>query len=116
MRGPDVFQVNFLPFLVCSDGILREIDVYPARDGVGPFSTAFLASNPAPIMTDGFDVFVQLVIAAITTAPSSIFSWWLLTLTSADFWPSERLLRKLERTSWSSIRSCGRRGPAKEGT
>src|SRR3954471_15205399 len=34
-----------------------------------PRSTAFLASSPAPSMTDGFDVFVQLVIAAITTAP-----------------------------------------------
>src|SRR5262245_43173116 len=39
---------------------------------VKPRSTAFLASRPAPIMTLGLDVFVQLVIAAITTAPSSI--------------------------------------------
>ena len=36
-----------------------------------PRSTAFLASRPAPIITDGFDVFVQLVIAAITTRPWS---------------------------------------------
>src|SRR5579863_9442925 len=36
---------------------------------LSPFSTAFLASSPAPTITDGFDVFVQLVIAAITTAP-----------------------------------------------
>jgi hypothetical protein len=34
-----------------------------------PRSTAFLASSPAAIITDGFEVFVQLVIAAITTAP-----------------------------------------------
>src|SRR5262245_21793674 len=34
-----------------------------------PFSTAFFASRPAAIMTLGFDVFVQLVIAAITTEP-----------------------------------------------
>jgi hypothetical protein len=34
-----------------------------------PFSTAFFASSPAPIITLGFDVFVQLVIAAMTTAP-----------------------------------------------
>ena len=34
-----------------------------------PRSTAFFASRPAPIITDGFDVFVQLVIAAITTRP-----------------------------------------------
>src|SRR6185312_3603672 len=36
---------------------------------LSPFSTAFLASRPAPTMTDGFEVFVQLVMAAITTAP-----------------------------------------------
>ena len=36
---------------------------------VSPRSTAFFASSPAPIITLGFDVFVQLVIAAITTAP-----------------------------------------------
>src|SRR4029078_8558750 len=50
--------------------------VEPARGGVftqgrrvGPASTAFFASRPAPSITDGFEVFVQLVIAAITTAP-----------------------------------------------
>ena len=32
--------------------------------------TAFFASSPAPTITDGFEVLVQLVIAAITTAPS----------------------------------------------
>ena len=32
-----------------------------------PRSTAFFASRPAPTITGGFDVFVQLVIAAITT-------------------------------------------------
>jgi hypothetical protein len=36
-----------------------------------PRSTAFLASSPAPSITDGFDVLVQLVIAAITTCPWS---------------------------------------------
>jgi hypothetical protein len=36
-----------------------------------PAATAFLASSPAPSITDGFEVFVQLVIAAITTAPWS---------------------------------------------
>src|SRR4051812_4623225 len=34
-----------------------------------PFSTAFFASRPAATSTDGFDVLVQLVIAAITTDP-----------------------------------------------
>ena len=40
-----------------------------------PRSTAFLASRPAATMTWGFDVFVQLVMAAITTSPSCIW-WW----------------------------------------
>ena len=36
-----------------------------------PRSTALRASRPAPIITDGFDVFVHDVIAAITTWPWS---------------------------------------------
>src|SRR5437879_1769584 len=36
-----------------------------------PRSTAFLASSAAPIITEGFDVFVQLVMAAMTTWPWS---------------------------------------------
>ena len=34
-----------------------------------PRSIAFLASSPAPTITEGLEVLVQLVIAAITTAP-----------------------------------------------
>ena len=37
-----------------------------------PFSTAFLASRAAPIITDGLEVLVHDVIAAIVTAPWSI--------------------------------------------
>ena len=36
-----------------------------------PFSTAFLASSAAPIITDGLDVLVHEVIAAMVTAPWS---------------------------------------------
>ena len=36
-----------------------------------PFSTAALASRPAPTMTYGLEVLVQLVIAAMATAPWS---------------------------------------------
>ena len=35
-----------------------------------PLSTAFLAKRPAPNITEGFEVLVQLVIAAITTEPT----------------------------------------------
>src|SRR5215218_8180469 len=38
---------------------------------VRPRSTAFLATRPAPTMTNGFDVLVQEVMAATTTAPWS---------------------------------------------
>jgi hypothetical protein len=34
-----------------------------------PSSVAFLATNPAPSMTLGLDVLVQLVMAAMTTLP-----------------------------------------------
>jgi hypothetical protein len=37
-----------------------------------PAATAFRARRPAATMTDGFEVFVQDVIAAMTTAPWSI--------------------------------------------
>jgi hypothetical protein len=37
-----------------------------------PSSTAFFASNPAPIKTFGFDVLVHEVIAAIKIEPSLI--------------------------------------------
>ncbi len=38
---------------------------------VRPRSTAFLATRPAASITEGFDVLVQLVMAAMTTEPSS---------------------------------------------
>ena len=34
-----------------------------------PFSTAFFATRPAATSTLGFEVFVQLVMAAMTTEP-----------------------------------------------
>ena len=46
-----------------------------------PRSTAFLASRAAPIITDGFDVFVQDVIEAITTSPFLIVVAFAPTLT-----------------------------------
>src|SRR5215213_7055043 len=46
-------------------------DVLTHGFGFNPRSTALRASSPAPIITDGFDVFVHDVIAAITTWPWS---------------------------------------------
>ncbi len=54
---------------------------------VSPASTASRASSPAPSMTDGFDVFVQLVIAAITTAPWSRPSALPCVRTAGAPWP-----------------------------
>src|SRR3954465_11504780 len=50
-------------------------DVFTHGLTSSPRSTAFLASRPAPSITDGLDVFVHDVIAAITTWPwSSVVS------------------------------------------
>ena len=46
-------------------------DVFTHGLDFRPFATALRASSPAPSMTLGFDVFVQLVIAAMTTWPWS---------------------------------------------
>jgi hypothetical protein len=43
---------------------------------VSPRLRALRASRPAPISTAGFDVLVQLVIAAINTAPSATSNDW----------------------------------------
>ena len=44
-------------------------EVFTQEGTVRPFSTAFLANNPAATSTEGFEVLVQLVMAAITTLP-----------------------------------------------
>src|SRR5437867_13031515 len=57
-----------------------------------PRSTAFFASSPAAIITDGLEVFVQLVIAAITTEP------W----RSSQSWPSSLRLTCVRRLAGAS--------------
>ena len=44
-------------------------EVFTAGSTRRPRSTAFFASRPAPSMTLGLDVFVQLVIDAMSTLP-----------------------------------------------
>src|SRR5690606_31091969 len=107
-------------------------------------STAFFATSPAPIMTDGLDVFVQLVIAAMTTEPSlssiccpstsqvavcigAATAIWLPPSDSqrlmdasvgAGTEPFGRTCSRAEKndclTSERRMRSCGRRGPASD--
>ena len=88
---------------------------------VRPRSTAFFARMPAAIMTDGFEVLVQLVIAAMTTAPCprSYFVPLLRTLIGLLLvfaCLSSMLASDFRNTlfDWLSVtRSCGRRGPAR---
>ena len=87
-----------------------------------PFSTAFFASSAAPIITDGFEVLVQEVIEAITTSPFLIVVAVAPTFISIGValdlslkYPGNDLASAaLE--SLSEMRSCGRLGPAIEGT
>ena len=83
-----------------------------------PRSLAFFATRPAAIITLGLDVFVQDVIAAITTSPFLISKFF----PSKFIW-DELLLLVIELTSFwydsfaffKSILSCGLFGPAIEG-
>ena len=111
-----------------------------------PASTARFASSPAASITVGFDVFVQLVIAAITTEPCRTTPWFSGTGSSdpgstrssvstatVGLPPSSRRRptsvgsgsgssrsRKAstneDHTCGSATRSCGRFGPATEGS
>ncbi len=87
---------------------------------VRPFSTAFLARRPAAMRTLGFDVFVQLVMAAMTTEPcvrSAILpSTVTVTGLAAFAFILPSAAWKLAFDSVSFTRSCGRVGPARLGT
>ena len=76
--------------------------------GRSPSSSAFLATSPAATISAGFDVFVHDVIAEITTEPSPrrLPLGVLIPNASENECP----------TSGSDTRSCGRRGPATQGT
>ena len=72
---PELLQVRGQPrpVVVVGDhpGAGRQRGLHPRlRDS--PRSTAFLASSPAPIITEGLDVLVHEVMAAMTTCPWSI--------------------------------------------
>ncbi|CAB4755744.1 unannotated protein [freshwater metagenome] len=97
--------------MVLTQGLLRS-----------PFSTAFFARSAAPIITLGFEVFVQDVIDAITTAPfetevdfpSRVISTADFVVLSVKYVGRTFSNETLDSESW--MRSCGRFGPAMEGT
>src|SRR6185312_959228 len=93
-----------------------------------PLSTAFLASSPAATITDGFEVLVQLVMAAMTTEPfftSGAGGALGANPTSVPPLPTAFFLGFTSDGSASSndclvlnrlTRSCGRLGPATLGS
>src|SRR5260221_7616351 len=113
---------------------------------VSPLASAFRASKPAPIITLGLDVLVQEVIAAITTSPlprswlrpgtgkrplpAADLPNSLSTEVASEGCRSKMSLvlvpplensfsiasAKLDLTSLSATRSCGRLGPAMDGS
>src|SRR5438105_14301143 len=87
--------------------------VFPQGLMCTPRSTAFFASKPAPIINEGFEVFVQLVMAAMTTAPleRSNASPLLRTGTLFEGAPSTTLVNE-DSACRSGTRSCGRLVPA----
>src|SRR5215468_11181102 len=86
-----------------------------------PLASALRASKPAPTITVGFEVLVHDVIAAITTSP-----WprsWLRPSTGTRFPADAALPNSLSIavanpafTSFKATRSCGRLGPASDGS
>src|SRR5690606_35396988 len=97
-------------------------DVLTQGLGLRPRALALRASNPAAIMTDGLDVLVQEVMAAMTTLP------WVSSYV-VPFWTETRVSRLAEsatsvsratpqalRASERAILSWGRLGPASDGT
>ncbi len=74
---------------------------------IRPFSTALRATIPAATMLRGFEVLVQLVIAAMITAPSGISP----SFGSGSFSFSPCAIPSLTR-SVVDTRACGREGPA----
>ena len=91
------------------------IVVFTNFGGLIPSMAAFLATSPAAIITEGFEVFVQLVMAAMRMLPSEILPFDVSTALLSDFFVSARKSANAFLTSESSILSCGRFGPAMEG-
>src|SRR5688572_11508595 len=96
-------------------------EVFTQGFEVRPFLTALRASRPAPIITLGLEVLVQEVMAAITTSPWPRSCLRPGTGTRFDVSPaflnsSLMAAAKPDFTSLSSTRSCGRFGPASDGS
>ena len=88
-----------------------------------PRATALRARRPAASITEGLEVFVQLVIAAMTTEPwrssprsPPISSGTVLARAAVSGTNSRSASPQAVFTLPSGTRSCGRRGPARLGS
>src|ERR671937_2829318 len=78
-----------------------------------PRCTALRASRPAPIITSGFEVLVQLVIAAMTTSPWSRLNVSPSTVTGTEVFVSASASVVDDPAGSGATRgSLGRRGPS----
>ncbi|MDT4859414.1 hypothetical protein FQZ97_939220 [compost metagenome] len=88
--------------------------------GFRPRAWALRATRPAAISTDGLEVLVQEVMAAMTTSPSPRSNFSPSTATRGASVGREktspRAVAKAGAATVSSTRSCGRLGPASDGT
>ncbi len=96
-------------------------EVFTCDFGFKPRAAALRAKRPAASMTLGFEVLVQLVIAAITTSPWPSESSLPATRTRASGLPplssiEGRASSKAALALLSATRSCGRFGPARLGS
>ena len=96
-------------------------EVFTQGRRVKPSRRALRASSPAPIMTSGLEVLVQLVMAAITTAPffrsKEVSSIATFSAPSESPCPAKVVARSASHWVFMApraIRSWGRRGPARE--
>jgi hypothetical protein len=97
----------------------RETGLHPRLDLQAALH-GLLREQPAASITEGFDVLVQLVMAAITTAPLSRFPRLADSFRNRGF---SGFCARPPNASWKffftsgrSTRSCGRFGPAIDGT
>ena len=96
-------------------------EVFTQGLGFSPLARALRARRPAASMTEGLEVLVQLVIAAITTSPWPRSCERPSTGKRSSSRPAlpkslERAWAKARAAFDSATRSCGRFGPASDGS
>jgi hypothetical protein len=96
-------------------------EVFTQGFDCSPFARALRARRPAAISTEGFEVLVHDVIAAIVTAPcltpkSKPLTFTLFSISPGFLNSPSSAARNPAFACERSTRSCGRLGPASEGS